>query len=226
VKWTNPTVPGRSRVSFPSPLGEDAFASSWPGLRLLGIRVDEARGACWDVDIAGREPLLRDCRYREDPDGEQDDAARPHGSPGSELTNAATAVPTASIGRDPDETSLLYVSCARLSRSRPLLVATAYTATARAAIFRSRFTPGSVVPSAHVPAGARFARSCASRSRWAARSAEHRRPLWDYHSLECRNRRSVNGFQSARGRVSLRRRPLVTGCASLAYGSVWSSGSS
>ena len=124
------------------PEGGAIHLASGPALRLLGTRLGEALDARWDVCIAGREPLLRDCRDHDDPGGEQDDAARLHGSPGSEPTNAATAVPTASIGRDPEVTFLLYASCARLTRSRPLFVATAYRATARAVIFSSRFTPG------------------------------------------------------------------------------------
>ena len=75
-----------------------------------------------------------------------DKAGRPQigleGPPSARPTNAAIAVPTASIGFDPEATSWLYASRARFSRSRPLLVATAYTVTAKAAIFTSRVTPG------------------------------------------------------------------------------------
>ena len=60
---------------------------------------------------------------------DQRPAGRPHGVLTGPLsanpTNAATAVPTPSIGFDPEATSLLYASLALFSRLRPLLVATA-----------------------------------------------------------------------------------------------------
>jgi hypothetical protein len=69
------------RVPFLSPWG--MRLGGRPGLRLLGIRVGDALGARWDIDIAGREPLLRQCRDHDDPGGEQNDATRPQRHIGS-----------------------------------------------------------------------------------------------------------------------------------------------
>jgi hypothetical protein len=73
-----------------------------------------------DVHPAGHEPLLRDRGDGDDSRGEQYEAGRLHGVWEGPLsanpTNAAIAVPTPSIGLDPEVTSLLYASRARFSR--------------------------------------------------------------------------------------------------------------
>ena len=91
---------------------DDNHPGAGSSSRLVGSRA----GNLGDVHASGCEPLPRDCRDRDDAHGDQDDASRLHSSPGSEPTNAATAVPTASIGRDPEATALLYASRARFSR--------------------------------------------------------------------------------------------------------------
>jgi hypothetical protein len=99
---------------------------------VLVVRV-EGRDRRAEASVSSRRACPTATRRRErdhHAHDERPDPGRPHGElegpPSARPRKAATAAPSAWIGFVPEETSRLYVSRARFSRTRPDFVATAH----------------------------------------------------------------------------------------------------